>query len=134
MVRARGFTLIELVTVLAITAVLTGLALPSWQSHLTAARRGDATLALERLQIAQERHRALTGLYASDPAQLGASPLSPEGLYALNLSTGPDERYVAVARPIAGGPQAGDSECGEITLQVVQGFATAGPSRRCWNK
>ncbi len=132
--RRRGFTLIELLIALAISSLLAATALPSMLHRLTMARRGDATVALERLQIAQERHRALTGLYAGDPAALGIASRSPEGLYALSLSAGSDERYLAVARPLAGGVQADDSECAEITLQVVQGFATAGPSRRCWNR
>lgn len=132
--RRRGFTLIELLVVLAISSLLAAVALPSMLHRLTMARRSDATLALERLQIAQERHRALTGLYAGDPAALGIASRSPQGLYALSLSVGNDERYLAVARPLAGGVQADDSECAEITLQVVQGFATAGPSRRCWNR
>jgi type IV pilus assembly protein PilE len=132
--RARGFTLMELVVVLAVAGLLAAATLPTMLSRLTASRRADATLALERLQIAQERHRALNGLYAGDTSALGVPANSPEGLYELSVNAGPDERYVAIARPRAGGLQAGDDECAEITLDVVQGFATAGPSRRCWNR
>ena len=81
--RRRGFTLIELLIALAIAALLAAIALPSMLHRLTKARRADATAALERLQIAQERHRALHGLYAGDPAALGIASRSPEGLYAL---------------------------------------------------
>ncbi len=132
--RPRGFTLVELAIVLAIAGLLAAVALPAMEQRLTSARRGDATLALERLQWAQERHRALHGLYGADPTALGVSTRSPEGLYEIRLDAGPGDAYVAVARAVPGSPQAGDTECTEITLQVVQGFATPGPHRRCWNR
>lgn len=132
--RPRGFTLVEIVVVLAVSGLLAAIALPAMESRMTAARRGDATLALERLQWAQERHRALHGLYGSSPASLGLPTRSPEGLYEIHLEPRPGDAYLAVARPLPGGAQAGDDACAEITLQVVQGFATPGPDRRCWNR
>lgn len=132
--RSRGFTLIEVATVLGAAAMLAAVAVPTMHGRLVAARRGDATVALERVQAAQERLRTRTGLYSDDPAALGVALRSPEGLYELSLSLGPDERFVVVARPVAGGLQEEDAECAEITLEVVQGFATPGPSRRCWNR
>lgn len=129
-----GFTLIELAIVLAVAGLLATFAWPTMEARLTAARRADATVALERVQLAQERHRALHGLYTTDAAALGVSLRSPEGLYALSLDTGSADGYAVVARPVDGSPQQGDAECAEISLQVVQGFATPGPSRRCWNR
>lgn len=132
--RSRGFTLVELLVAMGLVALLAAISWPVMQERAQAARRADATLALERVQIAQERFRALHGIYTADGQALGVPLRSPEGLYELSLSTGPDERYAAVARPLAGGPQATDTQCAEITLDVVQGFASAGPDRRCWNR
>lgn len=129
-----GFTFIEIAVALAVSALLAAFALPAMEGRMTAARRADATLALERVQLAQERYRALHGLYSDDAAALGVSLLSPEGLYALTLRTGPADSYAAVAQPSMGSVQGNDAECAEISLQVVQGFATPGPSRRCWNR
>jgi type IV pilus assembly protein PilE len=132
--RIRGFTLVEAVIALGVVALLVGLALPSWQSRLAAARRGDATAALERLLAAQERHRTQHGRYADDLRALGIPSVSSEGLYDLRLETGPGERYVAVAQARADGPQADDTPCPALVLHVQQGFATRGPSLRCWNR
>lgn len=132
--RPRGFTLIEIAIVLAISGLLAAIAMPAMESRMTAARRADATLALERLQAAQERHRALHGLYGHDARALGMPARSPEGLYEIRLEAGTGDTYLAVARPLPGGLQAGDEACPEITLQVVQGFATPGPHRRCWSR
>lgn len=131
---SRGFTLVEVLVAMGLVALLAAVSWPVMQERAMAARRADATLALERVQIAQERHRALHGIYTTDGRALGISMRSPEGLYELSLSSGPDERFAAVARPLAGGPQSSDTQCAEITLAVVQGFATTGPDRRCWNR
>lgn len=132
--RPRGFTLVELAITLGAVAMVVGFALPSFQGRLAAARRADATLALERIQIAQEQHRALHGLYAGDLAALGSGPSSSEGLYRVSLERGHGDTYVAVARARSDGPQANDTACEEITLHVEQGFATLGPTPRCWNR
>lgn len=132
--RNRGFTLVELAIALGALAMLLAFALPTYEGRLATARRADATLALERIQIAQERHRALHGLYALDLTALGLAADSPEGLYRLALETGPGEGYTAVAQARAGGAQAHDTACGAISLRVEQGFATYGPSLRCWNR
>ncbi|MCB1997131.1 MAG: prepilin-type N-terminal cleavage/methylation domain-containing protein [Burkholderiaceae bacterium] len=131
---ASGFTLIEIAIVLAVTALLATFALPAMERRMTAARRADATVALERVQLAQERHRALHGLYSADASALGISLRSPEGLYTLELRTETADSYAAVALPSEGSAQRDDVECTEISLQVIQGFATPGPSRRCWNR
>lgn len=130
----RGFTLVELAIVLALSGLLAVFAWPTMESRLTAARRADATVALERLQAAQERHRAAHGLYGHDARSLGVPTRSPEGLYEIRLEAGTGDTYLAVARPLPGSPQAGDGACPEITLQVVQGFAMPGPDRRCWSR
>lgn len=132
----NGFTLVEVVVVLAVAGLLAAIAWPSLQSQLTRARRADATAALQRLEVAQARHHAQHGLYTADPRALGAAAAarSPEGLYTIALAVGPGETYTAVARAAAEGPQARDADCAEITLRVEQGFAQRGPTPACWTR
>jgi type IV pilus assembly protein PilE len=135
MVRTRnGFTLVELMLVLAVAGLLATLAWPSLQSQLTKSRRADATAALQRLALAQARYHAAHGLYTDDPRALGAAAatLSPQGLYRIALAVGPGETYTAVARARADGPQARDTACAEISLRVEMGFAQRGPAPACW--
>ncbi len=132
----RGFTLVEVAVVLAVTAVLAGVAIPSTMNLLQKSRRGDAVAALMRLQFAQERYHALHGLYAADArALVGArSPVSEGGLYDIRLVEAMGERYSAVALARADGPQAGDSACAQLTLVVHAGVPEYGPTPSCWNR
>lgn len=131
---SRGFTLVEVLVTCAVVGVIAGVALPGYQSQLQQARRSDAVAALTRLQAAQERLQAGHGIYSADLAALQIAPRSGEGLYDLRIElTGADSyRAHAVAR--ADGAQAGDAACATLTLEVRRGFASIGPSARCWNR
>jgi type IV pilus assembly protein PilE len=131
--RRAGFTLIECACVLAVTAVLASLTLPSWRQHELQAARLDAVHALTRIQIAQEQHRASHGAYAAELGAIaGLAASSDQGRYSLALVPTGAEAYRATAT--ARGAQAADAACAAITLEVRQGYAAMGPSARCWNR
>lgn len=132
--KRRGFTLVEMLVVLAVAGILAGITLPASMSYLQKARRSDAVSALTRLQFAQERFHALHGLYTTDPRQLASSLRSESGYYDLQLQQVEGDRFTAVAVARLDGPQAGDLPCLQITLQVNQGQAEHGPNAACWNR
>lgn len=134
--RRPGFTLVELCVVLAVAGVLVSIAWPSYQSQLQRSRRADAVAALLRVQLAQEQHRALHGLYAARLNQLAgaAASRSAEGLYDIELLPDGATRYEARAVARAGGTMAGDTGCTVLRLQVHDGVAEHAPSARCWNR
>ena len=55
--RKRGFTLIELMIVVAVIAVLGAIALPSYQDYVRKGRRADARSLLQGMSLAQEKWR-----------------------------------------------------------------------------
>lgn len=59
----RGFTLLELVAVVAILGVLLGVALPSYRDYLLRVNRTEAVSALLEVAGCQERVFAMTGRY-----------------------------------------------------------------------
>jgi type IV pilus assembly protein PilE len=133
---ARGVTLVELAVVCLMACILAAVVWPSWRQHVLRAGRLDAVEALTRLEQAQARHRMLHGLYASDLAALQGvpQPLSTQGRYRLALDATDAEGYRASATALAAGPQAADADCLQLTVEVRQGFASVGPSARCWNR
>lgn len=131
-VRPRGFTLTELLVVMAAAGLLVATAWPSYHGHLLRAARIDAVDALTRVQMAQERYRSAHGGYAAQLPLLGLAPSSPQGRYAIALAPQGGEHYEARAE--AQGAQSGDRECAVLTLVVEQGFARTGPDARCWSR
>jgi len=129
-----GFTLIEVLTVCAVAGVLAGVALPSYQGQLQRSRRADAVAALTRLQFAQERVHAATGLYSDDLRVLHSSVTSSEGMYALAVELTGADAWRATATARADSAQAGDRTCAQLSVEVVQGFTRFGPNAACWNR
>jgi type IV pilus assembly protein PilE len=134
----RGFTLIEIMVVVAIVAIIASIALPSYQQSVRKSRRADAVLALQQIQVEQEKLRAectgyagtLTGTRAC--GTLGyPKTTSPDDFYTLALSNDSATGYTATAT--ATGLQADDAECPSLVLQVVGLTLTRTPAQ-CWTR
>ena len=129
-----GFTLIELVIVMAIAAILAAIALPSYQSSVRKGRRTDAIDATAAVQQAQERWRANNPSYSAeivDELNLGTT-LSKSGYYQLSLSGATGTGYTLNAAAVSGKGQENDSGCSTLTLTVTAGSATQSPAG-CWS-
>lgn len=136
-----GFTLVEMLCALVVIGVLAAIALPSYQHHITAARRAEARAALAQVQLAQERWRAEQARYAT-LGELALPALTGEGHYELTVHVPSTRGYAASATAL--GAQAADGACRHLRLTVEAGQArrASGPTeaagndaaanRRCW--
>ncbi len=100
----KGFTLIDLIIALAIAGILVAVAVPMYGDMLRKGRRVDAMNSLVRVQLAQARHRAGNGAYASRLTELGwvaDEADSQDGYYRLRLIPvqGNYNGYRAIAEP-----------------------------------
>lgn len=136
----RGFTLIELMIVVAVVAILALVAVPSYGRYAYRARRGEAQEFLLRLANAQERYYATYNTYAAkvvDDLKF-TTDTTATGNYKITIdipSGGTIKTaFIATATPVTGGPQAKDT-CANLTLDSTgaksqSGSATANGS--CW--
>lgn len=137
-----GFTLIEMLAVVAMTGVLTSIALPTFEGQLQRARRADVLVSMMQVQAAQERWRSNGARYGS-LADIGTPARSAAGHYRLQLVSADEEGYDVLAT--ASGAQARDAGCRNMAVRVSGANLAyaSGPDARvanpadlnakCWN-
>ncbi len=116
-----GFSLIELMIVVAIIGILAAIAYPSYQDSVRSTRRADAQGALIAFAAAMERHRTETGTYENADAGNDADHVGPPSptvfaseapldggtkFYNLEISAATRNAYTLTATPKNG--QSGD--------------------------
>ena len=137
MKRQAGFTLIELMIVIAIVAILAAIAVPAFNDQLRKSRRSDAARGLADLQLRQERWRANHVAYvgtdssAADKASFGTLPISP--YYDFTFDSIASATTFTVKAAAKDGQQS-DTACTPLKLQVANSVVSKTPSTgRCWD-
>lgn len=137
--RAAGFTLIELMIVLAIVAVLAGWGIPSYREHVVRVHRASAVAALYRAAQYLETREGVPP--PALPMALTQAPPDGRAIYRLAL-TRPDGgdspvSYELEAIPLDTGPMHDDA-CGAFTLRAdgakgnVRSDGADGQIAACW--
>jgi type IV pilus assembly protein PilE len=118
----HGFTLIELMIAVAIVAIITAIALPSYQASITKSRRAEAMNSFSSVQQAQERWRGNNPAYSTNLTDLGVTspPLYTLSLAVPNSTSGSISRgYIVTA--VGQGRQASDAQCARMAIRLLEG-------------
>ena len=151
--RQNGFTLIEMMIVVAIIGILAAIAIPNYQEYVKKSRRTDATVMISAIQQAQEKFRANNTTYSNNfgtgglNLATGATATfkdSDNGYYKLTIGTTCSANADATGAPTGTAycinavaystkSQNSDTACKTITMTISNGNATGTPSA-CWSK
>lgn len=135
MKRARGFSLIELMTVVVIIAVLAMLALTAYTKQIRKSRRAEAREAISALALRQEKWRSNHTTYlgsdsvAADLTSFGAITSGP--WYTISITS----LRLPTAYTVTAVPKADQLEdtCGTLTWTYLDGVVDKDPDDAgCW--
>ena len=143
--RIGGFTLIELMIVVAIVAILATLATANYRSYMLRTNRNEGRIALMQIQAAQEKYFLQNNAYATTMAlvvapttsgglgvtSLTAGGVTPNGYYTISLPAATATTYTAQA--VATGSQTNDKPVLCRTFSINdQGVRSPPDSSGCW--
>jgi type IV pilus assembly protein PilE len=139
MKRERGFTLIELMVVIAIVGIIAAIALPSYRSAVYKSHRAEAHQVLNDIALRQEKYRSNNASYGTCNNVSGndstlttncATYNSTLNYYTIAVTGNTATGYAITATPK--GDQANDS-CGTYTYTMAAGTMTksAGGGTSC---
>lgn len=91
--RSKGFTLIELMIVVAIIAILAAIALPAYQDYVARSQVAEGLVVIGGAKLAVTEYRANNGAWPDSHAAMELAPAqSISGRYVSSASVGTDGR------------------------------------------
>jgi type IV pilus assembly protein PilE len=135
-----GFTLIEIMVVVAVLAILAAVAMPNYFESVRKSRRAEAITALSTIAQRQENWRSNNAAYTADLSAAGLNVPNPSSGYYTRSGTFPGASAVGfTATATRAGAQTSDTRCGNFSLAASAGqysYTSTGTlaAQRCWSR
>jgi type IV pilus assembly protein PilE len=139
--KVRGFTLIEVMIVVAIVAILAAVAYPSYQQSITKTRRTAAQACLVEMAQFMERFYTTNLRYDETTAGVAVALANPAcrtdiaAFYVLEFATDePTQSSYALQAVPQGGQATADAGCGTLALNQAGTKIRSGSKalNQCW--
>jgi type IV pilus assembly protein PilE len=135
---SRGFTLIELLITVAIVAILSAIAVPTYSGYMIRSYRADAQASLNYVSHFMQKVRTEQGTYTPGgvaptlPSGYQQSPASGAARYLLTITAVTPTSFTAQATPQAS--IVGSEVCGTLSLDHTgnKSFSGTADMRTCW--
>jgi type IV pilus assembly protein PilE len=95
--------------VVVVLAILTSIAVPSYQQSIRKGHRNDGQAALLEIAGRQEVYYAKNASYTSNFSKLNSTSATTQGYYTITIPTANSTTYVLIATPTSKGSQNQDS-------------------------
>lgn len=141
----RGFTLLELMIVVAVVAILAMIAYPMYTEQVRKGRRSEAKQAVTAAALGEEKWRVNNATYSSTLSEVGITSPTPNGYYTIAITfpasgncpggqaKGNPNSYIITASKA--GDQTADTKCATMVLTsdcgTVSKTSTPG-GNTCW--
>ena len=141
----RGVTLIELLVVVAIIAIVSAIAFPSYDRYIVRTKRAIAQNVLMQVADRQQQFFMDNKRFAANLTNLGfnANPFvvdddgvatvagDPDAVYSVALSNVTQTTWTATAAPL-NGQLSRDADCSNLTITQTGERDSAGGGDNCW--
>lgn len=134
--KTRGFTLIELMIVVAAVAILAAVALPSYNDAVRKSRRGQAKADITEYAQAAERFHTVNNTYLNFDTTLALPNQSPREVGAVaryNLNYAATQNTFTITATATPGNGQDNDACGNLSINQA-GLKTnsKGALSQCW--
>jgi type IV pilus assembly protein PilE len=122
----KGFSLIELIIVIAILGILVAIAVPQYNQYRRSSNRAEARATLVEAAQTAERFFVRNYTYVGAAGGGNIPAQSPHSLYAIDFNAPNATTFTITATPQGG--QAGDTDCSPLTINHLGAKLPAA----CW--
>ena len=132
----NGFTLLEMLIVVAIAGILASVAYPQYTEYVKRAARADAMVLLLDAANKQEQYYADNRSYTDNLSLINVPTTSENGYFTIAVEVPDNGTSFTITATAAAGAVAGDTACTTFTITDtgVKGSTGTSDTDDCWER